>query len=160
MMHQKKIKAFSLIETLIAMMLSGILLSLIYISFSFLFKEYALIRNKGFKSVNNHLFYSYLYNDFNKIEKIIKLNDNKIQLLNKTREINYVFNPDFVLRENGNQLDTFKIQILDFQINTLNFPSQQLVKGLNIGVKINDDLFTVKMEKEYLESNQLEWKDE
>jgi len=106
------------------------------------------------------LFYTYLYNDFNRAEKIIKENENTFHLTGKRATIDYTFNDDGIVRSNGLAADTFKVKINSINSETQGSDIRNYVKKLNLTIELNKEDLALSFEKDYLEIEDIDWKDE
>jgi Tfp pilus assembly protein PilE len=117
---KKNIRAFTILEVTITMLIAGLLIALAYTSYLIVIKSY-----HAFKDKNEHMVMltgldHVLARDFDRAEFISK-NDSGIILKDKTRRITYTFTPDFVART-SNKTDTFKVQAREIYTAFENIP--------------------------------------
>lgn len=119
-MDNHKIKAFTLLEVAITMLISAVLLGITYTSYSIVVKSY-----RSFTAKNDNIAVligldHVLRRDFAKATVVIKDTDG-IELQSDQQSIKYTFNPDFIIRSTTRQ-DTFKVQTQDILTSFENTP--------------------------------------
>ena len=107
-MFIKKVKAFTIIEVTIAMLITGLLIAITYTSYSIIVKSYQAFSTKHEDLVVLNNIDHLLKRDFFKAEIIYKTNDG-IELKQNNVIIAYEFKPDYVVRHTV-RIDTFKVQ--------------------------------------------------
>ena len=109
-MNQTKLRAFTILEIIIAMLISAILVGMTYTAYTIISKSYLdfIIKNKQMETAIQ--LDRLLKKDFYSAKKISRDNDG-IQLQTDSIPVTYVFNPDFITRT---QLitDTFKVRMV------------------------------------------------
>lgn len=111
----RKINAFTLLELLIAMIISSIVISFGYGVYSLLFKQYLSYKKAKTEIVNTMQFNAIMNNDFCNSEEIT-FNDNTIAIFRKNKApLRYLFNDHFILRKTDEITDTFKIAAANIQ---------------------------------------------
>jgi prepilin-type N-terminal cleavage/methylation domain-containing protein len=133
-----KVKAFSFLEVLVAIVISGIVISTVYSVYVFTYKQYfkySVIKT----NMRNYVeFTSTLNTDFENAKKVLKNSDYEIEMQLNERLINYQFNNDYVLRTVNLKSDTFLLATENMQITVLNeFGNEPLISYLKLGVKDN-----------------------
>lgn len=107
-MKNKKIKAFTLVELLVVLILSGVLASLVGGIFYYLFVYQQQIDRKPV-AVNSMQQLDYLLKkDFDQSEKLF-LEGRSLQCINKQDSVNYTFEGSAVIRQQSIVVDTFRI---------------------------------------------------
>lgn len=123
-MAKHKVKAFTILEVTITMLIAAILLGITYTSYSIVVKSY---RSFTIKNDNMAVLISLdhlLKRDFGKATIVIKDADG-IDLKNDQQLIKYSFNPDFIIRTSI-RVDTFKVQTQDVITSFENVPLNEI----------------------------------
>ena len=107
----KSLPAFTLLELLIGMLLSGIVLSATFSAYRIISKEAELYRVQTKSASELSFFISHFHSDFHLSEQIISSGENVIHLKQKNRELIYRFSPEFVLRSDQEHTDTFYVSV-------------------------------------------------
>ena len=148
----RRLPAFTLIELIIAMALSGIVIGIIYSSYMIIEKQYNLIklRDQKISQIKNLNFM--LENDFKECESIIK-NLNEISL-KKEGNINFIvyhFEENYIIRNKLNNLDTFWVKTKDLEANFLNqeINSKNFIDELKIELIAFDENIVFNLNKNY-----------
>jgi prepilin-type N-terminal cleavage/methylation domain-containing protein len=104
----KKVKAFTIMEMTIAMLISAIVIGITYSAFSIISRSYAIYqtKNEGLAVLSrvDHL----LAKDFAHAEMVSKTSDG-VAFTSRSDSVSYMFGPDFIVRKNT-ITDTFKVQ--------------------------------------------------
>ncbi len=115
----KKVSAFTIIEIIVAMLISGIVISAsytIYFNFKVLFIETQLEFEENSRIL---LLQSLLKRDFREADFIKSRNDELIINFADKEKIYYEIEEDFIVRNNQEIVDTFFIIIDDYYIGKL-----------------------------------------
>lgn len=110
-MRHKTLNAFTLLELLVGMILSGIVLVATFTAYRVVTRQYETYRDKSQSVTEISFFISRLESDFANASKIISLSENKIQLQNEERSFEYTFAAKYVLRSNSEKTDTFFVPV-------------------------------------------------
>ena len=145
----KKLKAFTLVELLIAMVISGIVITFCYAGYSILHEQFqhfkevkrSFVHLRQFQSTVSNDFYTYEYARFN--EQSIMLEDEK-----RERTV-YKIEGDYVLRSLNEQVDTFFIEVGELHPTFLFEESGDLIRSFTFDVYINDEELPFSFSKEY-----------
>lgn len=131
----QKIRAFTLLELLIGMIISSIVIGFCYMSYSIIYKQYMSYKILKLEIVETIQFNSILNADFISAETI--LFDENILILNSTNrsQLQYDFNDNNILRKDGEVTDTFKL----FPTNIL--PQYLIESEQSISSIVNDFSF-------------------
>jgi Tfp pilus assembly protein PilE len=113
-MIKHRVKAFTILEVTITMLIAGLLIGITYASYSIVIKSYHsfTMKNDAMASLVSldHL----LKRDFDQADVIFKEPDG-VSIKKEDKTIKYIFSTDFIVREAA-RIDTFKMQTTD--INT------------------------------------------
>src|ERR1035437_4240342 len=111
----QKLKAFTLLELLIAMVISSIVVAFGYSVYSLMYKQYLSYKKTKTEIVKTMQFNTVLTNDFYNSEEIT-FSENTIVIFKKNNEpLLYTFNDNFILRKTNEITDTFKIATTNIQ---------------------------------------------
>jgi prepilin-type N-terminal cleavage/methylation domain-containing protein len=123
-MNKQKIKAFTLMEMTITMLITAVVIGIAYTSYSIIVKSYLSFhtKNTGLSSMAelDHV----LKRDFDRADIICK-DSAGIALQKDSTTIKYEFYPDFILRKAA-RIDTFKVQSQDVNTTFKNVPVNDL----------------------------------
>lgn len=111
----KKLGAFTLMELLIAMIVSSIVIAFGYSVYSIIYKQYLTYKTSKTEIVSTMQFNTTMNNDFiNSVE--ITFAENTVTIFNKNKEpLHYKFNDDNILRMNNEVTDTFKLAAVNMK---------------------------------------------
>lgn len=148
----RRLPAFTLIELIIAMALSGIVIGIIYSSYMIIEKQYNLIklRDQKISQIKNLNFM--LENDFKECESIIKnLNEISLKKEGNSNFIVYNFEENYIIRNKLNNLDTFWVKTKDLEANFLNqeINSKNFIDELKIELIAFDENIVFNLNKNY-----------
>jgi len=110
----KKIKAFTMLEALISLILTGIIIALSYSLFTLVNKQMALFETENTAIIDYNLFNSTLTNDINNANDF-DYDNNELLLKNYFKpQIRYRFDEGIIIRTNeNNKTDSFKLRPLN-----------------------------------------------
>jgi len=136
-----KTKAFTVIELTVVMILSSIVISIAYLSFDILQKQYRNYRESNDKIAMISKLHRLLHTDFNNSEIIIKT-DAGILTNYGTKQINYEFDFGFILRKDGEITDTFFVKIKEPEMLSLKHSqsNSEIIEELKFEIKINNKM--------------------
>jgi prepilin-type N-terminal cleavage/methylation domain-containing protein len=105
----KKLKAFTLIELIIGMIIGSIVVGSCYTGYSFVLKQY--YNYKQTKDTINEamLLHTLISTDFNNA-RILSYKENNLQVALDSVNIMYSFEDSFILRKESDVIDTFYLQ--------------------------------------------------
>jgi Tfp pilus assembly protein PilE len=107
-MNRRKVKAFTIMEVTITMLISAIVIGITYSAWSIVSQSYTAYQNKNEGLALLSRIDQLLAKDFAHAELISKTEDG-VLLMSPSDTINYVFKPDFIVRASL-VIDTFKVQ--------------------------------------------------
>jgi Tfp pilus assembly protein PilW len=106
----QKIKAFTLLDLLVGMIISSLVIGFCFMSYFIIYKQYLNYRTTKQVISDVVLLNTVISSDFIRSNKITTGNENELILDNETKQvINYHFTPEFIIRQTGETVDTFKI---------------------------------------------------
>ena len=138
----QKTKAFSFLEIMIAIVISGVVMSTAYSVYIFVNKQYIKLNTIKANVRDYFEFSSAISRDFELAKKVVKTNDYTISMEQTDKTINYQFEHEYVLRNINFQTDTFFFSATNLLINTLaEFKEEQVVDFVKMKVKDNEFSF-------------------
>jgi prepilin-type N-terminal cleavage/methylation domain-containing protein len=143
-----RLKGFTLLEVLIALVISSILFGMVLSVFSSLKNVYS---DKFQKSSHNQEFLqvvTLLQTDFENSDYLILSEDSFCFLRNKGDTLRYIFLSDGFIRSIANISDTITLNIQPKEIVFVD-NSQVLVSQLLLNAKINNLIYPIHIKKEY-----------
>jgi Tfp pilus assembly protein PilE len=123
-MNRYKVKAFTILEVTITMLVTALLVAITYASYSIVMKSYRSFTNKNDDMAVLFTLDHLLKRDFDQAETIRK-DTNGIMLTNNFKVVKYIVTPDFIVRH-AIRIDTFKIQTQGWITSFENAPINEL----------------------------------
>ena len=148
----KKLPAFTLIEVIVVMVISGIVVSASYFCYSMITRQMNLYRSHTDKTLEAVLLQTVIENDLHTSAFVRNETDYELELSSSDKKIYYVFGSNFILRKLDSVTDTFHIHAdgpkMTFEKKT---PEElhTLVDELTFGVRMADSTYTICFNKEY-----------
>jgi prepilin-type N-terminal cleavage/methylation domain-containing protein len=145
-----KLKAFSLLEVMVAILLSGIVISAIYSGYLFTHKQF--FRFNAIKTeIRNYFELSEVLNrEFETAKKIIKTGSQEIEIEMIDKTVSYSFNTNYILRTIENQVDTFFVGVTNAEINVINeLVDEAIVDFTELSIKENEQEKMLSLYKNY-----------
>jgi len=129
----KPLKAFTILEALLSLMILSIIVSLSYLMFSLFNKQMVILEKENAVVLQYNLFNSTIKSDINKANDF-RVDNEVLTLKNYDEpEIMYRFNKTNILRQKKETVDTFKILTSAYKYE-------------NIGAAINAEKMTLNLE--------------
>jgi prepilin-type N-terminal cleavage/methylation domain-containing protein len=107
-MKGQRVKAFTIMEVTITMLIAAILMAITYTTYSIVSRSYLSFNTKNKNMAELQQLDKLLKRDFDRAENIQKISKG-IQIENTRQVITYEFNPDFIVRT-ALITDTFKVK--------------------------------------------------
>lgn len=137
-----KIKAFSFLEIMVAIVISGVVMSTAYSVYIFVNQQYIKLNTIKADVRDYFEFSSTISRDFELAKKVVKTNDYTISMEQTDKTINYQFEGEYVLRVINFHTDTFFFAATNLLINTVaEFQEEQAVDFVKMKVKDNEFSF-------------------
>jgi len=133
-----KLKAYSILELLVAILISGIVISAAYSVFIFSNKQF--FRFTAVKTDVRDYFElsSTIKRDFENAKTVVKVNEGEIEMELTNQQINYQFETNYILRNIDFHTDTFLFSVTNMEINTLNnYEQGNFINYLKLDLKNN-----------------------
>lgn len=134
----KTIKAFTLLEMMIALVLSSIVFSISFVCYSMILKQFLNYKHSSTLIQEAGQLQTTLQTDFFN-SQLIQYNDITATFIFFERpSVKYLFVKDFVLRESNNRTDTFHVLVgkpeVRYELNLLR--ENSLVNDLRLNLKV------------------------
>jgi Tfp pilus assembly protein PilE len=123
-MIKQKVKAFTILEVTITMLITALLIGITYTSYSIIVKSYRSFTVKNEEMTVLVTLDHLLKRDFDQAEMIFKDQDG-IALTSNDKTIKYEFKPDYIVRI-AVRIDTFKVQTQDVNMAFENIPLNEV----------------------------------
>ncbi|OEK09147.1 hypothetical protein A8C32_10460 [Flavivirga aquatica] len=111
-MKVEKLKSFTILETLLSLMLMGIVITITYTLFNVLGKQMSLFENENASELQYNLFNTTIINDIEKANDFNLVNDNLVLQYYDNSTIEYKVLDNNILRYHAIKTDTFKVNII------------------------------------------------
>jgi hypothetical protein len=115
-----KIKAFSFLEVMVGMVLSGMVISMVYSVYIYSHQHLFKFTHVQSNLRNYYEFSSTLNRDIEQGNEITKINSEEIDIKLNDKSIQYEFTQDYVLRNINSHSDTFFIAVTEVNMNLIN----------------------------------------
>src|SRR5690606_4021072 len=134
-----KIKAFSFLEIMVAIVISGVVMSTAYSVYIFVNQQYIKLNTIKADIRDYFEFSSTVSRDFELAKKVVKINEYTISMEQTDKTIHYQFEHEYVSRKINFQTDSVFFSATDILINTLaEFKEEQVVDFVKMKVKDNE----------------------
>ncbi|MGQ0827041.1 MAG: PilW family protein [Bacteroidota bacterium] len=145
----KKLRAFTLMELLIGMIVSSIVIGFGYGTFFLIYKQYSSFKTVKIELVDVAQLNSILNHDF-AIAEMIAFNENKLIIDRKNNlPLVYNFNDSIILRTDNELVDTFKIVSENIVTNFVFKEQNAVVTGFAFEAKVLNETEQLTFEKHY-----------
>lgn len=111
----KKIKAYSLVELLVVMVIGSITIAVAYQGYILFYKQYLSFKISSGKNAEVSTLETLLLSDMED-SKEVKKSGNGIVCFYKDKQILYSWSEDFITRKQFSVIDTFKLKNVDLKI--------------------------------------------
>ncbi len=111
----KQFRAFTILELLIGMILSGIVLTATFSAYRIITHQYKSYCDKSETVSEVSSFVSQLQFDFSSATTIIRVSENEIRLQSEKRTLEYSFSEKRILRNDLSKIDTFNISVSEIK---------------------------------------------
>lgn len=120
-----KVKAFSFLEVMVGMVLSGMVISTVYSVYMYSHKNLFKFAEVQSNLRSFHEFSSVLNSDFEQAKKVVKINAEEIEIKTNDKIIRYEFQEEYTVRSLNQHMDTFFISTTVFNLNVVNELSKE-----------------------------------
>ncbi|HMT27644.1 MAG TPA: hypothetical protein PKD91_00050 [Bacteroidia bacterium] len=148
---KNKLLAFTVLELLIAMILSAIVFITAFTMYIYTFKEIDAVKKINMGMMDRSTFFNVFRNDM-LFSQIITGNSLHLEMkYNESRIVSYNSTERFITRCENNLCDTFLMEIKDFKINYLKNESDtnRLIKSISMKIGNNDNFLPLFVAKNY-----------
>lgn len=145
----KKLKAFTMIELVVAMMISAIVISIAFYVWTLISAQLSRRQSRSAAITNYVLFQRAFTRDFENAQGIRDLADSiSFQLDIGDHAVRYSIGTDRILRERDGLTDTFQMGGRVVQRTYVN-DSLPLISGVRLNITINREDVSLALQKEY-----------
>lgn len=136
----KQLKAFTITEALLSMLILGIIISLSYLMFNVFNRQMRLFEKENTELLQYNLLNKAIKYDINVAHKF-KIENNTIQL-NKYDDsrVTYRFEKTLILRQKNESIDSFKLTVKNYKVMELNTPLK--TKRLDLELNVLNEIIT------------------
>ena len=115
-MQMRKIKAYTLMEVTVAMLLSAITIAICYAVYTIMTGYFSSFKDKTNEAEELLYFKHVMERDIQRSNHLL-YNENSIEMLGDSTSINYIFTDSSILRNlNTQRTDTFKVVAVDLKV--------------------------------------------
>ena len=148
----RKLKAFTLTELLVGMIISAIVIAFGYEAYAMIYKQYLSFKGVKKELVNTVQLNSTMNTDFINAT-VVHFHDNKLMLDYEARKsIQYEFEDSLVLRTDGEVTDTFKLAAFNIVAQPAIYNSEEqatIINGIFYDAKILGETEHFSLTKDY-----------
>lgn len=155
-----KIRAFTLIEVIVAMILSGIVVAFAAIAFQLVSKQFMSFKKSGERINELFVFQYQLQMDVRESELILHEASGLKFIFDDSKEATYLIYEENIIRENGNRTDTFFVRNADVEsiiVPYSNLPGAEIVNYFSMQFNIEKDTVIAEFNKDYPASTLLKY---
>jgi len=151
-----KIKAFTLVEIIMVMILSLLVLGVITLGYRH-FQQYRAIQERNANSLTKVMMVQNAINNWFHSAKSIQMEDEVLLFTDSVQFADCVFDKDFLILRRGIQRDTFNLKVRNFQIE--NEGDSPYIKSLLFELEDAGLKHTFQFRKEYGKAVLFNWKE-
>lgn len=145
----KKIAAFTLLELLIGMIISSIVISFGYATYSLIYKQYLSYKTVKAKMMETTQLYSALSSDLFHAQ-MASFHEHTLLLYNKNKtELKYDFYENDIVRKTGEVVDSFHIAAMNRKEQFLFPDNKQFLTQLSFEINVLDEPEVFNFTKQY-----------
>ncbi len=145
-----KLKAFSLLEVLFSIIISGIVISTAYSVYVFTHKQFFIFTSAKTEIRNYFELSNVLNREFETAKKVIKKGPQEIEIELINNRINYSFHNDYILRTIKTHTDTFSFSVVDVEMNVVNeLKEEQVIDYMKLTMDEEEGGRSMSMYKNY-----------
>lgn len=147
MKKSKNLKAFTLMEVMITMLLSCFLV-MASLKIFLMFEHLILLKNQKMENSKISIQFSQtIKNDADNALSIEEYNDQILFLMPNNKYINYDIEQHYAFRALADVADTFKVEISDLKISKESITG--FVNNIKMEIKIGEEIYPICISKEY-----------
>lgn len=148
----QKLRAFTLMELLVGMIISSIVIGFCYMSYSIIYKQYKSYKILKLEIVETIQLNSILNTDFINAETVLFDNDKLILNSANRSQLQYDFNDNYILRKDGEVTDTFKLSATEilpgYLLESEQIPTS-IVNNFSFDAKVLGEIEHFRFTKNY-----------
>ena len=147
---KNRVNSFTIAELIVTMLVGSVLLVILWSSYFIIKKYYNSGEEQNKKAVEIILFENQLRKDFDKAS-VAKYMNNKLELINISSKLEYIFLEGKVIRKQLSRTDTILIKVKDINFNYIegNFFLQSIIKNIEISILRDESVLRLFFFKEY-----------
>ena len=147
---KNRVNSFTIAELIVTMLVGSILLVILWSSYFIIKKYYNSGEKQNEEAVEIILFENQLRKDFDKAS-VVKYKNNKLELINISSKLEYIFLEGKVIRKQLSRTDTILIKVKDINFDYIegNFFLQSIIKNMEISILRNESELRFFFLKEY-----------
>ena len=127
-----KLKAFSILELIVAIFLSGIVISAVYSGYAFTHQQFFKFTAIKTEIRNYFTLAGVLNREFESAKKVLKISSREIEIEMIDEKIHYSFNTEYIIRTLNEQTDTFSFKISDVTMDVFQVEDQYFVEYITL----------------------------
>jgi len=147
-----RLKAFTMVELLVVMVLSGILVGLAFLMFQIIQQQFVTYQTSGNSALTSDNIQRLIQYDFQYAD-LVKTNNNQLICQHTDRTIHYLFEEQNIIRWLENRdlpEDTFKINTKDLTCFFNNKPIENgVVNKCSVNIRYSNSWLTIHQHKTY-----------
>src|SRR4051812_29683995 len=107
----KRLKAFTLLELLVGMIISGIVVAACFNAYRIIGGQFKTYRETTAVYDSFSFFEAEMQREFSDAKDVERVSGNEIRMIYEDRDINWQFKEKYALRNDGNETDTFFVSV-------------------------------------------------
>lgn len=147
MICNRYIKAFTILETLISLMLMSIIFTVSYALFNLVGKQLYMFQRENSQVLEYNLFNAALLSDIENANDFELSGDHLLLKNYDASQVEYKISTQSILRKRQSTIDTFKLKLLNYKFSSFGEHSSNKVVSISINVlkdTINTNYFLKK----------------
>ncbi|MGE0637866.1 MAG: type II secretion system protein J [Bacteroidia bacterium] len=147
-----KIRAFTLIEVIVAMILSGIVVAFAAVAFQLVSKQFMSFKKSGERINELFVFQHQLQKDVRESELILHEALGLKFIFDDNKQATYLVYEENIIRDNGTRTDTFFVsnaEVESILIPYSNIPGAEIINYISMEFKVDKDTVYAEFNKDY-----------
>lgn len=145
-MIRKPIKAFTLMNFVVGMIITSIIMSSFYAGYQYMNEEVNMYHDQNNSILDALNFQVNMNKDMLNAQTITSLSEDEILVTNLPDKYYYQFREEYILKKTGETTDTFKIKVSDILFEK---QDNDLIKKISFASKLDGKLIQYNFSKEY-----------
>ncbi|HTF81921.1 MAG TPA: hypothetical protein VL947_09355 [Cytophagales bacterium] len=148
MLKNRRIPAYTIIELIIIMILTGILSALTFSALGLFSQNFILFQRITRRSYELTLLHKLLLKDIDMCQKLEATGEGTIRCVYADKEVAYEFEPEKILRRGSALVDTFYFSSQNYKYELMP-ASDNVVVGITFELKVSEQILPYIFKKEY-----------